>query len=418
MRVAVVAEYYPRPSHPGLGIWAHRQARAVADLGVDVRVLALERPLPPLAALRSLVPGGEGFDARPLREWAAALRKPARDTTIDGVEVQYVRFVSPPRPLSYASWGRWAAGPLARRLDALHRGWPFDVVHAHYAVPAADAALRWMGRHEGPNKRGSERHNQRLPLVVSVHGGDLSYTAPRSRHGRRVVSQAFRSADALIANSELTRAGIEALVGARPRLEVIHPGADLLHGVVERHADPTVVTVAHLEQHKSQADVIRALAALRTRHPRLRYVLVGGGPDRARLEQLAGALGVAGHVRFTGALSHPDAIAELARCHLHAMPSRHDAFGVAHLEAMAAGVPTIGAIGTGAEDIARAGDGIVLVPAADVAALAEAIDRLISDDARRADLGQAGRRTVGESFSWERCGRATLALYDALAGAH
>ncbi len=49
MRVAVVAEYYPRPSDPAWGIWAHRQALAVRDLGVDVRVLALERPLPPLA---------------------------------------------------------------------------------------------------------------------------------------------------------------------------------------------------------------------------------------------------------------------------------------------------------------------------------------------------------------------------------
>src|SRR5207244_705505 len=54
LRVVVVAEYYPRPSHPGWGIWAHRQALAVREHGVDVRVLALARPLPPLHALRAL----------------------------------------------------------------------------------------------------------------------------------------------------------------------------------------------------------------------------------------------------------------------------------------------------------------------------------------------------------------------------
>ena len=52
LRVAVVAEYYPRPSNPALGIWAHRQALAVGEHGVQVRVLALHRPVPPIGALR------------------------------------------------------------------------------------------------------------------------------------------------------------------------------------------------------------------------------------------------------------------------------------------------------------------------------------------------------------------------------
>ena len=52
MRVAVVAEFYPRAADPVLGVWAHRQAIAARDAGADVRVLVLHRPLPPLAALR------------------------------------------------------------------------------------------------------------------------------------------------------------------------------------------------------------------------------------------------------------------------------------------------------------------------------------------------------------------------------
>jgi teichuronic acid biosynthesis glycosyltransferase TuaC len=402
MRVVVVAEYYPRPAHPGLGVWAHRQARAVMELGVEVRVLVLERPLPSLATVRALRPRGGGPDTRPLREWAAGVWNPPRDMVLDGVPVRYVRFVSPPRPLTYASWGWWAARPLARALDDLHRKWPFTLVHAHYAVPAGDATLRWM------------RRRQRLPLVVSVHGGDLSYTAPRSERGRRVVSDVFRSADALIANSELTRTGIEELGGAAERIQVVHPGADPVPHEQERHRDPTLVTVAHLEAHKAQGDVIRALAALRSRRPRLRYVMVGGGPDRAELERLAHSLGVGERVRFTGRLTHAGALGELARCHLHVMPSCHDAFGVAHLEAMAAGVPTIGSLGTGAEDIARAGEGIVLVPPGDVGALSRAMDELLGDDARRTRLAAAARRTVAESFSWERNGRETRAIYEAL----
>ena len=66
LRVAVVAEYYPRPSDPALGVWAHRQAMAVQAHGVEVRVLALERPVPPLGVLRR---GPAG-----LREWLQGAR--------------------------------------------------------------------------------------------------------------------------------------------------------------------------------------------------------------------------------------------------------------------------------------------------------------------------------------------------------
>ena len=114
--------------------------------------------------------------------------------------------------MSYGSWGRWAARPVRRALD---RAEPPDVVHAHYAVPAGDAVLRWI-------RRGND-----VPLVVSVHGGDLSYAAARSERGRETVVRVLRAAAAVIANSEVTRHGIERLTGPLPALEVIHPGADL-----------------------------------------------------------------------------------------------------------------------------------------------------------------------------------------------
>ena len=138
LRVAVVAEYYPRPSDPALGVWAHRQALAVREHGVEVRVLALT------GRCRRSACCAAGPAA--LREWLRGARGVPRSTELDGIPVRYVRFVSPPRPLAYATWGRWAARPLGRALDELAREWPFDVVHAHYAVPAGDAVLRWMRR--------------------------------------------------------------------------------------------------------------------------------------------------------------------------------------------------------------------------------------------------------------------------------
>src|SRR5947209_2201 len=135
MRVVIVAEYYPRASDPTLGIWAHRQAVAARDAGADVRVLVLYRPLPSLA------------DASRLRLRAArdAVRQPPRDV-IDGVGIDYVRYLSPPRPWSYASWGAWAAPALGRALKRLRARFPFELAHAHYAVPAGDALRRAAAR--------------------------------------------------------------------------------------------------------------------------------------------------------------------------------------------------------------------------------------------------------------------------------
>jgi len=97
------------------------------------------------------------------------------------------------------------------------------------------------------------------------------------------------------------------------------------------------------------------------------------------------------------------------------MPSVHDGFGAAHIEAMSAGVPTIAGEGTGSEDIARAGEGALLVRAGDVPRLVEVLDRLLCDPAERERLGEAARRTVAEHFTWERCGERTLAVYGSVA---
>src|SRR5204863_6167258 len=114
MKVVVVAEYYPRRRDPVLGIWAHRQALAARDAGADVKVLVLERPIPPATSLR-----------RPWR-LPGALRGIARQPqsdTLDGIDVRYVRFTAGPRERSYASWHENAAGPLGKALAQLHAEW-------------------------------------------------------------------------------------------------------------------------------------------------------------------------------------------------------------------------------------------------------------------------------------------------------
>jgi teichuronic acid biosynthesis glycosyltransferase TuaC len=163
---------------------------------------------------------------------------------------------------------------------------------------------------------------------------------------------------------------------------------------------------------KRHADVLRALAVLSERHPNLRYVIVGEGPERVPLEGLAARLGVADRADFRGQLPHEQAVEEARRCTLMVMPSTEEAFGVAYVEAMAGGVPAIGCRGEpGPEEIAAAGDGMILVPPGDIERLTQRIDELLGDPDRLREAGQRAHATVAASFTWERCGEMTLAAY-------
>ena len=126
---------------------------------------------------------------------------------------------------------------------------------------------------------------------------------------------------------------------------------------------PTLVTVGNLVARKRHQDVITALALLRERQPELRYVIVGDGPERERLRALAAHHRLQDRVQLRGSVDHELALLAASEASLFVLPSVDEAFGVAYVEAMAHGVPAVGAAGEdGPEEIAAAGGGIELVP--------------------------------------------------------
>jgi teichuronic acid biosynthesis glycosyltransferase TuaC len=392
MRVLVIAEWYPSPADPVHGVWAHRQALAARDAGAEVRVLALRRPVPPIEVLRR---GG-------LSQWLAGAPTTLKPTRLDGIQVDAVPLLAPPRPWSYGVWGHWAAPTLAFALRRLSQSWPFDVMHAHSVTPtgfAAALARRWT------------RFERTPALAISTHGPDVISVHMRSGAARRATQQALLQADVVLANSSWAARRCEQLAGGPVETRVVQFGADLPTSPTERHARPTLVTVAHLHARKRHALVLHALADLAP-DARPDYVVIGGGRGREPLEQLARGLGLSDRVRFLGQLPNPEALVEAWRCHLCVMPSVEEPFGVAYIEAMAGGLPAIGTRGEGGpQDIAEAGGGMVLVPPDDHRALARELRRLLDDTGELEALGLAARANVEHNFTWRACGEATLAAY-------
>ena len=384
----MVAEYYPRRRDPVLGIWAHRQALAARDAGADVKVLVLERPVPPAAALRRpwRLPGAV----------AGIARQPARDE-LDGIDVRYVRFVAGDRKKTYAAWHERAAGPLGAALAELNDEWPVDLVHAHYALPAGGASLPFV------RERG-------LPLVVSIHGGDVVGPLLQTAEARTAVGDVLKASAEVLCNSRATLERVAGVMGERERLRVVYLGASPPADPPPKRPRSTVATLAHVIPRKRHADVLEALQ----RMDGVDWLVIGDGPELRALKRAVAELGLAERVEFTGQLEPDEALRRLASAHVMALPSEDEAFGVAYIEALACGVPAIGLETEGGPaEIAALGPGMLLVPPRDPTALSAAIHAALADS----ELPARARRTAAEFFSWERCGQDTVAAYrDALGG--
>ena len=281
VKVAVVAEYYPRAHDPVLGVWAHRQALAARDAGADVRVLVLHRPVPPRATrLR---------DAPRRRCARCAAPAAARDARRHR-RSRYVPFLAPPRSRSYGSLGRvgGADARASRCAGCAARSRSTSSTPTTRCPPATPCCAR---------ADRARRSSSRSTAATS--------TTPRRATGRRArpCARAFGARGWCWP----TRAGHRASARARsaPRARASCTSAPTCR---RRSAAPgrrrrRSSRSAHLVARKRHADVLRALWLLRDRHPELRYLVIGDGPERARARARSPReLGVADRVEFLGQL--------------------------------------------------------------------------------------------------------------------
>jgi L-malate glycosyltransferase len=221
----------------------------------------------------------------------------------------------------------------------------------------------------------------------------------------RLQRLAYRAATKVVANcpAAAQMLGTDGL-GARS-IALIPNGVDPTLFDLPRptRAIRTLIVVANLRVEKSHETLLAAAAALAGAHPDLRVQIVGDGPRRQELEQLAAALGLNGPVKHVEFLGHrEDVPALLAAADAFVLPSRSEAFPNGAIEAMAAGLPVVACAVGGLLDLIEHGHTGILVPPDDSVALADALRSLIEQPGRAEAIGQAGRRAVQQRYSFDR----------------
>jgi glycosyltransferase involved in cell wall biosynthesis len=243
------------------------------------------------------------------------------------------------------------------------------------------------------------------------------------RAARWLLGRVASRVDAYIVLSPSLREAAQPFLRSARRLEVILPGIDLDRfdpaavqpaGVrrLRGSASRVVGIVARLAEQKGIETLLDAIPRLLDAAPDTRVLVVGDGPSRAALDARARRLGIAATVNFLGYRADVEAI--YAALDVMVMPSRHEGFGIAFIEAMAMGVPVVGARVVGSVDAVQDGITGLLVSPDNPAALAAAILRLFDDPQLRGCLVDEARRWVRAHCSREGMARRTESLYAAL----
>jgi alpha-maltose-1-phosphate synthase len=299
-----------------------------------------------------------------------------------------------------------------------------DLVHSHtwYANLAGHLASLLYG----------------IPHVVTVHSLEplRPWKAEQLGGGYALSSwcerTAVEAAAAVIAVSDGMRDDVLAAYPAVPaeRVRVIRNGIDTAEyspdpaaDVLERYgvdpARPSVVFVGRVTRQKGLPVLLRAAADI---DPAAQLVVCAGQADTPELESEVSDLarelraGRAGVVWLSGMLAKREVIQLLSHATVFACPSLYEPLGIVNLEAMACGTAVVGSKVGGIPEVVADGQTGLLVPPGDPAALAQAVNELVTDERQAAEMGRRGRARAEAEFGWASIAAQTAELYAELTG--
>lgn len=370
MRILFVTHSFPRFRGDVAGAFILRLARALADGGTEVRVLAPSAPR--LANVETI----EGIAVRRFRYAPKKWETLAYTGTMAEQVGDSFRGKA-------ALAGMLSRGALAVRTAAAE--FAPDVIHAHWWFPAGLLAFGSLSS---------------KPLVTTMHGSDVRL-ARRSAWApvlfRRVMarSSAVTAVSSYLASeAKSMAAGLNVAVEPMPvNVELFSPLAGATAG--SRSPD-RFLFVGRLNEQKGIALLLQALAASGSGAS---LDVVGDGDGRAALESIARTLGVAARVRWLGAQSQEQLVPLYRAATAVVIPSEDEGLGLVAVEAQLCETPVIAFRSGGLPDVVSDGVTGLLTPPGDVGALAAAMDAVLARDDRGASLGKAGRDAALARFS-------------------
>ena len=380
MNIFAIAHYHYQGTAVPTALFVHNQLQAFVWAGHRVRILV---PTP----MGKIGENGKRF--LPL----------LHTQVIDGIEHMFLRYPSFSR---YGEKGglntRNAIWFLRHSLSTVLQDFKPDIIHAHKLGTNTELGSL-LQRESG------------CPLVFTSHG-ETGCEEPWM-HDQTAIKRYANQADTVVCVSSAIRRCMDA-AGVSPPLRVILNGFATKHICESAEKQPlSVVQVGHLTTQKRVSITVEAFRRLWERHPGAALTLVGEGPERVALEHQCAVGGLGAAVHFTGQLSNSEVMEELGHSRFFVMPSVHEGFGIAYLEAMASGCVTIGTEGEGIADLIVNGKNGFLVPPDNPQAIVETIEWCLQNPEAADAIAEKGRQDV-QNLTWENNAAQYIALFQSL----
>jgi len=288
---------------------------------------------------------------------------------------------------------------LANKIVQVSRDERLDVIHAHYAVPHATAgylARQILGAGNGGT----------VPRVITtLHGTDITLLGA-DRSYKEIVAFSIAQSDGVTAVSESLKADTYRELGHSRDIRVI---PNFINADDARRSDRSDLRasfapageklIIHVSNFRPVKRVTAAVEIFRQIHAAVpsRLLMVGDGPDLAEAQEQAKASGLGDAVRFLG--DQEQVVPLLSASDLFLMPSAQESFGLAALEAMACEVPVVASRVGGVPELVEDGVTGILCPPDDLASMANASIRLLTDDTLHHRMAQAARKRAVDRFT-------------------
>jgi len=384
---------YPVSYNPVYGIFVHEQVKALKNAGMDIRVVSPKAWSPwPIKHLS--------------KKWKAYSEVPEHDE-LNGIQVHYPKYLTFPKGLFFASSGNRMYQGIKSTVQEIYNEFPFDLIHAHVALPVGKAASL-IAEDFG------------CPFVVTIHGYDFHHTIFRNRKCREEIKKTFDKSKRIITvSNKLKRIGVEHFPEAKDKFVVIPNGINVeefqaqdSQSIVEgERVGPVILSVSNLIKTKGIDLNIKAIGRLRGKYPDIQYLIVGDGNQRETLEKLSKEMGLENHIKFLGRMPHRSVLQYMKDCDVFSMPSWKEGFGCVYLEAMACGKPVIGCKGEGIEDFVENKKNGLLVEPQSVDSLVESIDFLLTNLEEAKKIGDRAQMLVFGQYTWNKTAEKVVAIY-------
>lgn len=253
-----------------------------------------------------------------------------------------------------------------------------DLLHVHYAIPHASAA--YMA------KQILKKEGKHIPVITTLHGTDITLVG-RDKTYAPVVAFSINQSDAITAVSENLRDETYKIFTIEKEIEVIYNFVDVerftrkpidaFKKVIAPNGEKILMHASNFRKIKRVQDVVKIFHEVNKVIPS-KLLFVGDGPERSTAEDLARELGVCDEVRFVGKQEQMEDI--LAIADLFLLTSDYESFGLAALEAMAAGVPVVSTNAGGLSEINIDGVTGYMANVGDIAAMSQQALSILKDD--------------------------------------